>query len=140
MQCCFFLASHLFTPRVFLFSVSLLFVKSTYNSCVRVLCYNYSSHVATLPQLKWQHFEMFYTKLVTVHIAMHIIICNTPTTDISHPIHLSSGPVARFSLKIHVPILCCCVKISCTNHLLPCIVHVMRINNQPKVLVYRSFF
>ena len=36
-----------------------------------------------------------------MHTYIYHHICNSPTTDISHLIHLSSGPVAGFSLKIH---------------------------------------
>ena len=76
------------------------------------------------------------TYVVTVHITMHIITYVIPllATDIFHLIHLSSGPVARFSLKIHASINVAYVKILKS---FVAIVHVMRINNQPTV--YRSF-
>ena len=40
LQCCFLLASHFFTPRVFLFSISLLFVNI--NKCYSTLLVDYS--------------------------------------------------------------------------------------------------
>ena len=43
LQCCFFLASHFFMPRVFLFSISLLFVNI--NKCYSTLLVDYSHSI-----------------------------------------------------------------------------------------------
>ena len=61
-------------------------------------------------------------------------IFNSPTTDISHLIHLSSGPVAGFSLKIHASIDVACEKILKSFF---AIVHVTRTNDQPTEASYK---
>ena len=53
--------------------------------------------------LKFLMLAIYIASYCTYNHAYHHI-CNSPTIDISHVIHLSSGPVAGFSLKIHASI------------------------------------
>ena len=125
---CFCLAYYYFLSRF----------KSTYNSCM------HQSFVLYLVAM-WLPFHNLGGSILKCFNAMYVAsyctynhayhhICNSPTTDISRLIHLSSGPVTGFSLKIHTSINVACVKFLKS---FVAIVHVTRINNQPTV--YRSF-
>ena len=117
---CFCLAYHYFLSRL----------KSDYNSCMHqsFVLYMIAIYVHNLGGSISKCFNTIVSYCTYNHAYHHK--CNSPTTEISHLIHLSSGPVATFSLKIHASINVACAKVLKS---FVAIVRVTRINNQPTV-------